>query len=85
MKFFPYVFKSLFRKKTRSLLTIGSILLPLFVIAILGTLLTTLDSDPSGGKGMFRLIVRSKISITTWLCGCCSGGLPRMHRRRPSG
>ncbi|HQQ77737.1 MAG TPA: ABC transporter permease [Thermoanaerobaculia bacterium] len=67
MKFFPYVFKSLFRKKTRSLLTIASIVLPLFVICIMGTLLRTLDGDPSGGRGMFRLIVRHKVSLTNWV------------------
>ena len=67
MKFFPYVFKSLFRKKTRSILTLGSIVLPLFVICIMGTLLAALESDPTGGRGMFRLIVRHKVSITNWV------------------
>ncbi|MGA7989873.1 MAG: FtsX-like permease family protein [Thermoanaerobaculia bacterium] len=67
MKFFPYVFKNLFRKKTRSLLTLGSILLPLFVICILGTLLAALEADPSEGRGMWRLITRHKVSITNWL------------------
>jgi putative ABC transport system permease protein len=67
MKFFPFVFKNLFRKKTRSLLTVGSIVLPLLVICILGTLLRTLESDPTGGKGMFRLIVRHKVSLTNWV------------------
>ncbi len=67
MRFLPLVLKNVFRKKTRSILTIGSILLPLFVICIMGTLLATLDSDPSGGKGMFRLTVRHSISITNWL------------------
>jgi putative ABC transport system permease protein len=67
MKFFPFVFKNLLRKKTRSLLTIASILLPLLVICILGTLLRTLESDPTGGKGMFRLIVRHKVSLTNWV------------------
>ena len=47
MKYLPLVVKNLFRKKTRSSLTIGSILLPFFVICILGTLLATLDADPS--------------------------------------
>ena len=51
MKFFPYVFKSLFRKKTRSILTIASIVLPLFVICILGTLLRTLETRPDGRQG----------------------------------
>jgi putative ABC transport system permease protein len=67
MKFFPFVFKNLFRKKTRSFLTIGSVLLPLLVICIMGTLLRTLDTDPTGGKGMFRLIVRHKVSLTNWV------------------
>ncbi|MGZ6971286.1 MAG: ABC transporter permease [Thermoanaerobaculia bacterium] len=67
MKFLPFVFKNLFRKKTRSLLTLGSILLPLFVICILGTLLAALETDPTGGRGMWRLITRHKVSITNWL------------------
>jgi putative ABC transport system permease protein len=67
MKFVPFVFKNLFRKKTRSFLTIASILLPLLVICVMGTLLRTLDSDPTGGKGMFRLIVRHKVSLTNWI------------------
>ncbi|MGE5345622.1 MAG: ABC transporter permease [Acidithiobacillales bacterium] len=67
MKLFPYVLKSLFRKRTRSALTVGSILLPLFVICVLGTMLRALQTDPSGGRGMYRLIVRHKVSITNWL------------------
>lgn len=67
MKFLPLVLKNLLRKRTRSALTIGSILLPLFVICLLGTVLRSLETDPSGGRGMFRLIVRHKVSITNWL------------------
>ncbi len=67
MRFLPLILKNVFRKRTRSILTIGSILLPLFVICIMGTLLATLDSDPSGGKGMYRLTIRHSISITNWL------------------
>jgi putative ABC transport system permease protein len=67
MKFLPLIFKNAFRKKTRSLLTLGSILLPLFVICILGTLLAALETDPSEGRGMWRLITRHKVSITNWL------------------
>ena len=67
MKFLPFVFKNLFRKKTRSFLTIASILLPLLIICVLGTLLRTLETDPTGGKGMFRLIVRHKVSLTNWV------------------
>ncbi len=67
MKFLPYVLKSLFRKKTRSILTILSIVLPFFVICVLGTLLATLDADPSGGKGMYRLVVRHKVSLANFV------------------
>jgi len=69
VKILPLILKNLLRKKTRSALTIGSIVLPLFVICILGTLLRALEADPSGGKGMYRLIVRHKVSITNWLPG----------------
>jgi putative ABC transport system permease protein len=67
IRFLPLVLKNVFRKKTRSILTIASILLPLFVICILGTLLAALDADTSRGKGMFRLTIRHSISITNWL------------------
>ena len=67
MRFLPLVLKNVFRKKTRSILTIASILLPLFVICIMGTLLATLDADPSEGKGMYRLTIRHSISITNFL------------------
>jgi putative ABC transport system permease protein len=67
MKFFPYVFKNLFRKKTRSILTLGSILVLLFAICIMGTLLATLSRDPSEGKGMYRLVVRHKVSLTNFI------------------
>lgn len=74
MKFVPYVFRSLFRKKTRSILTIASIVLPFFVICVLGTLLMALDADTSGGKGMFRLVVRHKVSL--------GNAIPEAYRER---
>jgi putative ABC transport system permease protein len=67
MKLLPYIVKNVFRKKTRSILTIGSILLPLFIICIMGTMLKTLDADPSNGRGMYRLIVRHKVSLSNWI------------------
>ncbi len=67
MKYVPYVFRSLFRKKTRSILTIASIVLPFFVICVLGTLLAALDADPSAGRGMYRLIVRHKVSLANFI------------------
>lgn len=67
MKFLPYVVRSLLRKRTRSILTIASIVLPFFVICVLGTLLRALDADTSGGRGMFRLVVRHKVSLTNFI------------------
>ena len=67
MKFVPYVLKSLLRKKTRSILTIASIVLPFFVICVLGTLLMALDADTSGGRGMYRLVVRHKVSLGNFI------------------
>ena len=67
MRFFPLVLKNVFRKKTRSFLTIVSILMPLFVICIMGTMLETLEADASGGRGMYRLVVRHKVSLSNWL------------------
>ncbi len=67
MKFVPYVLRSLFRKRTRSILTIASIVLPFFVICVLGTLLMALDADTSGGRGMYRLVVRHKVSLGNFI------------------
>jgi putative ABC transport system permease protein len=67
MRFLPLVLKNLLRKKTRSGLTVGSILLPFFVICILGTFVAMLDADPSQGRGMYRLAVRHRVSFTNVL------------------
>ena len=67
MKLLPLVLKNLLRKKTRAGLTIGSILLPFFVICLLGTFLAMLDADPSQGRGMFRIAVRHKVSFTNFI------------------
>ncbi|KAA0252101.1 FtsX-like permease family protein [Acidobacteria bacterium ACD] len=71
MRFLPLVVKSLFRKRTRLVLTVGSILLAFLVISVLSTLLATLDADPSGGRGMYRIAVRHRVSI--------ANVLPRAH------
>jgi putative ABC transport system permease protein len=67
MKFLPLIFKNAFRKKTRTLLMIGSIVLPLLVICIMGTFLRALERpDPGATRGMFRLAVRHKVSLTNF-------------------
>jgi putative ABC transport system permease protein len=67
MRLLPLVLKNLLRKRTRSGLTVGSILLPFFVICLLGTFVAMLDADPSRGRGMFRIAVRHKVSFTNFL------------------
>jgi putative ABC transport system permease protein len=66
MKFLPLIFKNVFRKKTRTILTIGSIILPLLVICLMGTFLRLLDMpDPARTRGMFRLVTRHKVGMTS--------------------
>ncbi len=68
MRFFPLIFKNILRKRTRTALTIASIVLPLLVICLMGTFLKALDSPGSGAtRGMFRLVVRHKVSLTNTL------------------
>lgn len=68
MKLLPLVIKNVFRKKTRTALTVGSIVLPLLVICLMGTFLKALESPGSGATvGMFRLVVRHKVSLTNTL------------------
>jgi putative ABC transport system permease protein len=68
MKFLPLIFKNAFRKKTRTLLTIASIVLPLLVICLMGTFLKALEApDPRTAHGSFRLVVRHRVSMLTSL------------------
>jgi putative ABC transport system permease protein len=68
IKFLPLIFKNAFRKKTRTLLTIGSIVLPLLVICLMGTFLKALEApDPRTAHGSFRLVVRHRVSMTSVL------------------
>jgi putative ABC transport system permease protein len=65
VKFFPLVFKNVFRKRTRTALTIASIVLPLLVINLMGTFLRALDRpDPAATRGMFRIVTRHKVSLS---------------------
>jgi putative ABC transport system permease protein len=66
MKFLSLMLKNVFRKKTRTILTIGSIILPLLVICIMGSFLKALDApDPAETRGMFRIVTRHKVGLTS--------------------
>src|ERR1019366_6651703 len=68
MKLLPLILKNAFRKKTRTLLTIGSIVLPLLVICLMGTFLKALEApDPKTTRGSFRLVMRHRVSLMTSL------------------
>ncbi len=62
MKYLPYIFRNLFRKKTRTILTIGSIAVALFLFGLLVTIETALNAGVDVA-GVDRLIVRNKISL----------------------
>ncbi len=68
IRFLPYVLKSLFRKRTRTILTVGSILFPVFLVAFMATFLRTLNlPDPARERGLYRLVTRHKVGLTTSL------------------
>jgi putative ABC transport system permease protein len=62
MKYLPFIFRNLFRKKTRTILTIGSIAVALFLYGLLVTIDTALNAGVDVA-GVDRLIVRNKISL----------------------
>jgi len=62
MKYLPFVFRNLFRKKTRTILTVGSIAVALFLFGLLVTIERALNAgvDVAGAD---RLVVRNKTSL----------------------
>lgn len=65
-RFLPFVLKNLFRKKTRTILTVGSILFPVFLVAFMATFLRTLNlPDQARERGLYRLVTRHKVGLTT--------------------
>ncbi|MFV2073251.1 MAG: ABC transporter permease [Thermoanaerobaculales bacterium] len=62
MKFLPFIFRNLFRKKTRALLTVGSIAVALFLFGLLVAIETALNAGVDVA-GVDRLIVRNKTSL----------------------
>jgi len=62
MKFLPFIFRNLFRKKTRTALTVGSIAVALFLFGLLVAIETALNAGVDVA-GVDRLIVRNKTSL----------------------
>src|SRR5512138_445894 len=67
MKYFSLVWKNVFRKRTRMVLTTGSIVLVLFLIVVLVSLLNARQQDPSGGRGANRLVVQHATGLASFL------------------
>jgi putative ABC transport system permease protein len=66
VKYLPLILKNLLRKKTRSLLTIGSIAVALFLFGLLIAIETGLNQGV-GVAGANRLVVRNRISLIMFL------------------
>jgi putative ABC transport system permease protein len=67
MKFFHLIWRNVFRKKLRTILTTGSIVLVLVLIVVLVSLLQAMEADPSGGKGSNRLVVQHATGLGNFL------------------
>ncbi|HQR46224.1 MAG TPA: ABC transporter permease [Thermoanaerobaculia bacterium] len=64
MRFLPLVLKNILRKRTRTALTVASVVLPLLVICLLATFVRALERpDPALTRGMFRLVTRHRVSL----------------------
>jgi putative ABC transport system permease protein len=62
MKYLPYIIRNLFRKKTRTILTIGSIAVAVFLFGLLVTIERSLNAGVDVA-GVDRLIVRNRTSL----------------------
>jgi len=62
MKYLPFILRNLKRKKTRTILTIGSIAVALFLFGLLVTIETALNAGVDVA-GVDRLVVRNRISL----------------------
>jgi putative ABC transport system permease protein len=67
MKYFRLVWKNVFRKKTRMILTTSSIILVLVLIVVLTSLLQAMEQDPSGGRGANRVVVQHATGLANFL------------------
>src|SRR6185436_1628638 len=64
MKLLPLIVRNVFRNKRRTILTILSIGVSLFLISTLKTLVESLESPPLTPESAKRVIVRNQTSLT---------------------
>ncbi|MCM2250180.1 MAG: FtsX-like permease family protein [Geothrix sp.] len=67
MRWLALIWKSLMRSKRRTLLIVGSLALSVFTVAVLQSLLTTLDAATSNPNSSNRLVARHKSGLTQML------------------
>ncbi|UCF36294.1 MAG: ABC transporter permease [Acidobacteriota bacterium] len=63
MKFVRLLLKNLLRNKRRTILTVSSIAVSLFLVATLQTILSELQNPPETPDSALRMIVRHKVSL----------------------
>lgn len=67
MRWLSLIWKSLMRSKRRTLLIVGSLMLSVFTVAVLQSLLTSLDAITNNPNSSNRVAVRHKSGITQML------------------
>jgi len=67
MRWLALIWKSLMRSKRRTLLIVGSLILSVFTVAVLQSLLTTLNSVTNNPNSSNRVVVRHKSGLTQML------------------
>jgi putative ABC transport system permease protein len=67
VKYLNLIWRNVFRKKTRTVLTMSSIVLVLVLIVTLVSLLRAMEQDPSGGRGSNRLVVQHATGLANFL------------------
>jgi putative ABC transport system permease protein len=67
VKYFRLIWRNVFRKKLRTTLTAGSIVIVLTLIVVLASLLQAMQVDPSGGRGSNRLVVQHATGLGNFL------------------
>lgn len=74
MKFLTLIFKNAFRNRRRTLLTVLSVAVSLFLLTTLVTVLTELYRTPEGADAALRIVVRHSVGLAVLL--------PEAHRQK---
>ncbi len=74
MKYLEFLLRNLMRNRRRTVLTVTSIAVSLFLVATMRTVLTQLESPPETPDTALRLITRHRVSL--------SNSLPSAYRAK---